>query len=302
MSPFHTVGKKEPKNVPWEHYQHIPILVSNAKLRRMLLGKRLSFTIKHDGENVTIWKKKKKYSAGYEFIISSHNQEVASVDIQSRVKKDCLQDYEKILALIEANPTFRVVAEECAKGASVTGIRQYPRAILYVVDIFDTSIMNFLPYTIVYQYCYHYGIPVVELYATTRHRTIKDLVKFSNHVLEYCNTEKEYGKDEGMVIKTFGEDGEYIQAKIKLDIPRPIVERIRDGPPILPQIPENEIYGAIDHAYQELGKEKFQEIRLAMPLVAKMVGEECRKHLYSSRGNLFKYYKEFLERYVNRKI
>lgn len=203
ISPFHTVGKKEPKNVPWEHYQHIPILVSNAKLRRMLLGKRLSFTIKHDGENVTIWKKKKQYSAGYEFVISSHNMEVASTDIQSRVRKDCLQDYEKILALIEANPTFRVVAEECAKGASVTGIRQYPRAILYVVDIFDTSIMNFLPYTIVYQYCYHYGIPIVELYATTRHRTIKDLVKFSNHVLEYCNTEKEYGKDEGMVLKTF---------------------------------------------------------------------------------------------------
>lgn len=94
---------------------------------------------------------------------------------------------------------------------------------------------------------------------------------------------------------------EYLQAKIKLDIPRPIVERIREGQVTLPQIPENEIMGAIDHAYQELGNEKFQEVRLAMPLVAKMVGEECRKHLYSSRGNLFKYYKEFLDRYVNQK-
>jgi hypothetical protein len=288
---IHNIKRK--KEIPWERYQHIPILVSNAKLRRMLLGKRLSFTIKHDGENVTIWKKKKPYSAGYEFVISSHNQEVASTDIQSRVRKDCIQDYEKILALIEANPTFRVVAEECAKGTSVTGIRQYPRAILYVVDIFDTSIMNFLPYTIVYQYCYHYGIPVVELYATTRHRTIKDLVKFSNHVLEYCNTEKEYGKDEGMVIKTFGEDGEYIQAKIKLDIPRPIVERIREGQVTLPQIPENEILGAISHVEADFGLDGTS--KHDMPLIAKAVAEECRKHLYSSRGNLFIYYQKFME-------
>lgn len=286
-------GKK--KELPWEHYPHIPILTTNARLRRSLLGLRLQWTIKEDGENVTIWKRKKPHTRKqFEFVISSHNQEIAAKDIQARVRKDCIEDYEKIVALIEANPAFRIIAEECAKGASVTGIRRYEKPVLFVVDIYDTALKNFLPYTQVYQYCYHFKIPVVQLYASTRHRTIKDLVKFSNHVLEYCNTEKDYGKDEGMVLKTFDKEGEYIQAKVKLDIPKPIVERIREGPPKLPQIPESEIMGAISHVEADFGLDGTP--KHDMPLIAKAVSEECRKHLYSSRGNLFTFYEDYMER------
>lgn len=305
-TPFNTVKPKlqRKKEVPWERYPHIPILECNKRLQRQLLGLRLSFTIKHDGQNVTIWLRKKKYAKGsslysgivelpkgFELIISSHNQENAFSDIVACVQ--ATEEYPRILKLISENPSFRVVAEECAKGASITGIRQYSKAILIVVDIFDTAIMNYLTYTQVFQYCYHYDIPIVELYATTRHRTIKDLLKFSNHVLEYCNTEKEYGKDEGMVAKGFNKDGEYIMAKVKLDIPRPIVERIREGPPKLPQIPESEIMGAISHVEADFGLTG--QPKDDMPRVAQAVAEECRKHLYSSRGNLFTFYQKYLE-------
>lgn len=85
---------------------------------------------------------------------------------------------------------------------------------------------------------------------------------------------------------------EYLMAKIKLDIPRPIVERIRDGPPILPQIPENEIMGAISHVEADFGLTG--EPKHDMPLIAKSVAEECRKHLYSSCGNLFPYYTKYM--------
>lgn len=204
ITPFNTVPLKRirKKEDPWQHYPHIPILETNARLRRSLLGLRLQWTFKEDGQNITIWKRIKQYcKKKQEIVISSHNQEIASMDIKIRVMK--APEFPKILKLIEDNPTFRVNAEECAKGASITGIKRYPKDILIVFDIFDTAINNFLPYTQVYQYCYHYKIPVVQLYATTRHRTIKDLVKFANHVLEYCNTEKDYGKDEGMVCKAF---------------------------------------------------------------------------------------------------
>ena len=61
----------------WIRYDHIPILETNAKLRRMLLGKRLSWTIKEDGQNVIIWTRKKKYcKRKMEVVISSHNQEI----------------------------------------------------------------------------------------------------------------------------------------------------------------------------------------------------------------------------------
>jgi len=290
------VFKKWQKEVEkWQHYPHIAILTTNARLRRSLLGLYLQWTLKEDGQNVTIWKRKRPHTRKqFEIVVSSHNQEIAASDITSRVKISCKEDYEKILALIEANPTFRVNAEEYAKGASITGIKQYNRDTLYVFDIFDTAINNFLPYTQVYQYCYHYKIPVVQLFATTRHRTIKDLNRFASFVLATCDAIKDYGKDEGMVVKTFNKDGEYIQAKVKLDIPKPIVERVREGPPKLPQIPESEIMGAISHVEADFGLTG--EPKHDMPLIAKAVGEECRKHLYSSRGNLFQFYEDYMER------
>jgi len=295
MSPFFTGTKKKQKELPWQHYPHIAILTTNARLRRLLLGLHLQWTIKEDGQNVTIWKRTKQYcKKKQEIVISSHNQEIAAQDITSRVKISCKEDYEKILALIEDNPTLRVSAEECAKGASITGIKQYDRNTLFVFDIFDTTINNFLSYTQVYQYCYHYGIPVVKLFGVTRHKTLKDLNHFASFVLATCDTVKNYGKDEGMVVKTFNKDGEYIQAKVKLDIPKPIVERIREGPPKLPQIPESEIMGAISHVEADFGLTG--EPSHDMPLIAKAVGEECKKHLYSSRGNLFTFYQEYMER------
>lgn len=112
----------------------------------------------------------------------------------------------------------------------------------------------------------------------------------------YCGSKKVfiYGKDEGMVAKGFNKDGEYLMAKVKLDIPKPIVERIREGPPVLPQIPESEIMGAISHVEADFGLTG--EPKHDMPLVARAVSEECRKHLYSSRGNLFTFYQKYMER------
>jgi hypothetical protein len=276
------------KEIPFQRYPHIPLLTSNAKLRRMLLGKRLLWTIKEDGENVTIWLKK-QYRKKMDIIISSHNQEVASPEIAQRTKST--EDFPKILKLIETNPTFRVIVEECRKGQSVTGIKTYPRAILYVVDIFDTSIMNFLPYSLVYQYCYHTGIPVVSLFAETRHRTMKDLLKYKNHILEHCDAVKE----EGMVVKTFNEDGEYIQAKVKLDTPEPKERKVREGQVILPQIPENEIWGAISKVEADYGLTGNPKDDL--PLIAKYVNQACKEHLYSKpRGKLYDYWKDYLGR------
>jgi hypothetical protein len=33
-----------------------------------------------------------------------------------------------------------------------------------------------------------------------------------------------------------------------------------------------------------------------MPRIVKYVSEECKKHLYSSRGNLFQFYQDYMER------
>jgi len=84
-------------------------------------------------------------------------------------------------------------------------------------------------------------------------------------------------------------------AKVKQDTPKPKTRKIKKGQVELPPIPEGEIFGAINHAHQELGDEDFKDVRKAMPLVAIKVGEECDKHFYSKpTRKLFHYYKEYL--------
>lgn len=94
---------------------------------------------------------------------------------------------------------------------------------------------------------------------------------------------------------------EYIQAKVKLDLPKPIKSaKINDGQPIYPSIPDNEIYGAISHVEADFGLTG--ETKHDLPLIAKAVSEECRKHLYSNpKGKLYDYWKDYMKRMVVKK-
>jgi hypothetical protein len=277
-------------------YPHISLLLSMRPSPRVLLGRRLFWTEKEDGSCMALyWTTKKRFirRSKIELQISSHNQFEAAQDLRNLVLRT--EDCHKIIKLLEDNPQYVVYCEACKKGRSVTGVKVYDRDTLYVFDIYDRAAEQFLNYTAVYQHCYHYSIPCVKLYAETRHRTMKDLLKFKNHVLEYC----ESMRIEGMVAKIDPEPKTYYQAKVKLDVPEPVLRKISKGNAILPPIPEPEIMGAIDHVYQELGTEKFKDVKLAMPLIAKEVSEECRKHLFSSaKGKLYDFYQKYLERLV----
>ena len=281
-------------------YQSIPNLLSLKPSPRLLLGQRLYWTEKKDGSCMTVWLK------GNKIQISSRNLETASQDLQSLVMNS--EDYPKVVELLKENPQFVIYIEACKKGRSITGIEVYERNILYLFDIYDRGAEKFLPYVNVYQHGFHHKIPTVKLYAETRHRSMKDLLKFRNHVLGYC----EATNIEGMVIKAYRIPKKYeelktwrefagglIQAKVKLDIPEPVKRKISKGQPIYPSIPPNEILGTIDKAWQELGTEKFKDVSIAMPLIARYVGEECKKQLYSSpKRKLFSYYKDYLERLI----
>jgi hypothetical protein len=52
--------------------------------------------------------------------------------------------------------------------------------------------------------------------------------------------------------------------------------------------------GAISHVEADFGLDGTP--KHDMPLIAKAVAEECTKHFYSSRGNLFAFYQEYMER------
>jgi hypothetical protein len=130
------------------------------------------------------------------------------------------------------------------------------------------------------------------------------------HECPYCGSKNiRKVKEEGMVIKAYEIPEQFqhwrefaggmITAKVKLDVPEPIRRKISKGEPILPLIPENEIFGAISKVEADYGLTA--EPKHDMPLIAKYVNEECKKHLYSSRGNLFHFYQKYLELHPKKK-
>jgi len=290
----------------FRRYPHIANLQTMKPNPRILLGKRLLWQIKEDGSCMTVYWKDgydKEREVGI-VQISSRNLEDASQDLKNLVTRT--EDYPKIIELLKDEPHYIIYCEACPKGRSVTGIKVYERDILFVFDIYDKTTEKYLPYTLIHQECFHRKIPCVKLYAETRHRTMKDLLKFKNHIIDYCNSMNE----EGMVVKYYGEipeqfknwhefDGNLIMTKVKIDVPEPILKKISKGEVILPPMPQSEVMGCIDKAYQELGKEKFKDVKIVMPIIARYVSEASKQHLYSNpRGKLYTYYLEYLERLV----
>jgi hypothetical protein len=265
---------------------------------RILLGQRLFWTEKKDGSCITIWLNKNS-----KIMVSSRNQENASADLQTLVR-NC-EDFPKVVELLKENPQFIIYVEACRKGRSVTGIENYERNILYVIDIIDKKSAKFLPYVVVHQHAFHHNVPCVKLFAETRHRSMTDLLKFKNHVLEHC----EAVRLEGMVIKAYKvpeqfakweafQDG-LIQSKVKLDVPEPVKKKIARGEAIYPPMPDNEVYGAISKVEADSGLTG--QAKDDMPKIAQEVSKACKEHLFANpKKKLYSYYQDYLERMVKK--
>jgi len=271
-------------------YPHIDNLETlKAYEIKNFLNRTTYWEIKEDGSNLGFWIDDKGKNR-----ISSRKLENASIDLVNSAKSS--EEYEKIFSLLKENPFLIVYAELCRKGRSITGIKTYDRTKLIVFDIFNTKENRFLKYEEILELTKKYQIPIVKLFSKNNHKTIKDILKYKNYVLGHCKVIEE----EGMVAKTFVNNKMFL-TKVKVDIPERTKKKISKKIPILPQIPDSEIFGCIDKAWQELGNEKFRDKKLAMPLIAKYVKESCKEHLYSNIKNLFPYYLQYCERMMNKK-
>ncbi len=206
-----------------------------------------------------------------------------------------------------------------------------------IFDLFDKEFApdggRFLAYPAIYQHCYHFKLPITKLLATTRHLRLgaidgessakmdqfKSLLDRKFFTLEEIDKQirDEFGTDlaidtvrdillkwckkhrrEGVVGKCFN-GLEAIYFKEKVDLPsEKIIKAIMDGQTLqIPPLPESEIMGAIDKSWQELGDEQFKDKSKAMPLISRLVQEECKKHLCNlPKGkNLYSYYLEYLK-------
>jgi len=197
-----------------------------------------------------------------------------------------------------------VFGEMLTPGKSPTRIEMHDKNEFVVFDIWDQSMHegdgSFINYSGVYQQCSHFDLPIVELYGTCNVSALDVLYAFKDDMLLKA---KENAR-EGVVGKAWGETpfnrGEghglcsrfitYFKEKNDLPALEKIPRLEQEGKVELPMLPDSEIYGAIEKARTDIGNEKFREIRVAMPLIAKYVGEECKKHNSMGPRNLHSYY------------
>jgi hypothetical protein len=254
----------------------------------ILLGKEIIWQEKRDGSNAGIWLPRKNLK------IRSRNMDIGSKDMHNAFIRTGLAENAKELIndMISQWNHKEVVlfGELLQKGKSPTRLEFHEKDEFVMFDIWADG--KFLPYTLVHQYCYQYKIPFVEIYGTSRHTTMESLYQFRDQMLETAKKKVR----EGVVGKIY--EGDKIQFfKEKLDLPKidKLPRKIDDGKPQLPELPESEIFGALEKVRVDIGEKKFKRTEEAMPLFAKYIKIECEKHNCRCTAKLFPIYKKRIE-------
>lgn len=255
-----------------------------------LCGKELYWTAKLDGSNIGI------YWNGEKYVARSRNQDIASDQFLQYLEQT--DEWIKVCEMLTDerenwNSNWIVYGELLCHGKSPTRMFSYEGYKFVVFDMWNVDKEYFINYNGVYQKCYHWEIPVVQLLGICRKLTPTELFEFRDKMMRYC----EENRIEGCVVKMWESDGSYGYYKEKIDIPEPLVHKeIDEGDVMLPILPDSEIYGAIDKVRVDIGDEQFCDVKVAMPMVAKYVRDECNKHgCIMPSKKLFEYYKEVLE-------
>lgn len=254
----------------------------------VLLGKEIVWTLKEDGSNIGAY-----LDENENLKFRSRNMDDASEQFYKYLEST--DEYEPLKELLldakQWNDEYVVFGELLVKGKSPTRIETHEKTRFIIFDIWSNKHRCWQNYTKIYQDCYHFNIPVVELLGTCNVTSLDKLLEFRDLILEKT---KEL-KKEGSVGKTWFKDG-FIYFKEKHDTPqiekRPRLEE--NGKIELPWLPDSEIYGAIEKARTGLGEE-FNNIKLAMPLIAKYISDEAKKHNCQTPKNVYKYYEQRLE-------
>jgi len=279
----------------YPHFSYIKNLLPRPEI---LLGREIYWTEKRDGSCLGLG-----LTADGEWLMRSRKRDDAANDMKAAFLDSGWK--ENVGDLIEHERDFGreyiVFGELLQTGTSPARFETHDKNDFVVFDLMSAASGEFLPYPKVYQACYQSGVPVVELYSKSQHFSMENLMDFRDKMLERC---KDMGR-EGVVAKTWdlvdnlkavGHNENYIYVKEKLDSIQPDLVTDRDivgSRPILPPLPESEIYTAIVSIKEDLG-EDFNNPKIAMPLIVKAVNEESKKHCCDYVRNIFKYYQDSL--------
>lgn len=257
-----------------------------------IIGQRVFWTEKRDGSNVSVWLKDGVMQ------VSTRNQDDADASVKNILASTGLTT--RLEGLLAANPGFVVFGELIRMGkgpTKVEGMRsktEFP-----VFDIFDRDVKRFLPFDRVMDVCQEWLVPTVSLLYSDICRDRQSLFDEAENMVKWARGNSR----EGVVCKCYEPVVDSTNAvhwlffKEKYDMPSLPKEPKEQGPRKDP-LPDSEINGAIQKALDELGGEKFGDVQIAMPVVARLVGIEAKKHDMEAPRNVYGYYLAFLKEIV----
>lgn len=151
----------------------------------------------------------------------------------------------------------------------------------------------FIKWDLLSDLCNAFNIPLVKLLEISTVNSLEEIIIVRDRLIAQCKD----NRWEGVVGKVWTENanGKYVNfVKEKTEIPK---IKVVNEKPQLPDLPESEITGAIEKVLFEIGVKDFSVKEKAMPLIARYIGEECRKHNCQKPGDkTFLLYRERLLR------
>ena len=267
---------------PWQRYTQLEPIKRLDNEGRELLGKEIYVTLKRDGENVSLW-----LDDTDQVHISSHNNEVADNDIQSRMK--LVPEYKKAIELLldEKNTWHSdcILYGELLKTVSPTRIEPKRKRTHWIIfDIYNKADGKYMDYTALYQRAYHFKIPIVGLLDVIAPKSLEELEEKIAGYMKWCKSHKK----EGIVGKCYSTG---VFFKQKIDLPKkPKLEKPQKSEIEYPMMPEDKILRALMHSYDELGEEKYKSKSIAMPVIARHIATEAQEHFYKTPQNFYSWY------------
>jgi ATP-dependent RNA circularization protein (DNA/RNA ligase family) len=276
-------------------YPHISHMYNVEPNIEAFLGRKLYIQTKLDGSNAGFYLN----DAG-EVMLRSRNNTIADAEMQKWAKQSgCLAGVKDLLeSAADWHTEYVLFGELYGTGSSPTRITTYNEPFFVAFDLWSAKEGGFLPYVNAYQQCHHSCINFIELAA---HGQFSNVNMLQDTLEELLDKAKER-KLEGYVIKSWDYKQSELDAwnvhdlpmmfKHKLDTPRlEKIMKVEDFERItLPVLSDSDVYGAIDRVKRDNGEAVFKDIKLAMPIVAKYISDECKQHNCRAPKNLHQYY------------
>ena len=197
----------------WRRYEELERISHLKEEGRELLGEIAYIQEKQDGSNVSLWLEPN----GDEPHVSSHNMVNADPKIVSAFQST--KEYERAVQFLkdereQYGHEYILYGELRKAGKSPTRVERHKRACWSLFDIWDMKNGEWLPYPLIYQYAFHWKIPMVKLLETYTPYHMEDI---PTKILEWKKWARRHRR-EGVVIKVY-KKGELIGAKEKIDLP-----------------------------------------------------------------------------------